>query len=590
MVTLGMSGLHDAVAFKKRELPGLLRHQYSIVQGLDSAAAIVERNKVRAAVAEERLTGEKGTGAFPIHAIRQCLQTAQVPIDRIDHIAHGFSYEPHRSFYDASDYTRRQFESVYAREVQVAHLEHHFPGADLANRFVQVPHHLAHAASTFYPSGFDESLILVADGMGESESLTVGIGSRDGITVLKTIPALHSLGILYGTVTLYLGFEMASDEYKVMGLAPYGSAAPYFDTFMSFVTLKDDGTLLVPLLAHDRTLEQKETHAGVLQFLSETLGPARCPNAEITQHHKDVASALQATLQTCLLHVLRYFKEKTRQRNLCMAGGVALNCAANGVVNRSRLFKRMFVQPAAGDDGTAVGAALYLQHIKDPQVPAADAGPPLWGPEYDQALIDCALADCSDCAHSSVHPFERLAALVASRLAAGEVVAWFQCRAEFGPRALGNRSILADARDPGMRDRLNALIKERESFRPFAPAVTAETAGHYFDIAPGDEHAHAHMLLVEPVRPAYRERLPAVTHVDGSARVQVVRREDNPRFWTLLAAFGAQTGMPVLLNTSFNLRGQPMVCTPEQAIDTFLRSRIDLLVLGDSLVTRKSNA
>ena len=588
MITLGMSGLHDAVAFKKREFPGLLLHQYSIVQGLDSAAAIVEKNEVRAALAEERLTGEKRTGSFPIHAIRQCLETARMSIDRVDYIAHGFSYEPHRSFYDSSDYTRRQFESVYARDVQLAHLERHFPGADLDKRFVQVPHHLAHAASAFYPSGFDESLILVVDGMGESESLSIAVGTRRGITVLKTMPALHSLGIFYGAVTLYLGFEMASDEYKVMGLAPYGNAGRHFDAFMRFVSLEKEGGLLVPLLAHDRTLEQKETHAGVLQFLTETLGPARCPDGEITQHHMDVAAALQSTLQMCLMHVVRYFREATGQRSLCMAGGVALNCAVNGALNRSRLFKRIFIQPAAGDDGTAIGAAMYLQHAEDPQIPTAAMGPPLWGPEYDLPRIARVLAERTDCAHSIVQPFERLAGLVASRLAAGEVVAWFQCRAEFGPRALGNRSILADPRDPGMRDRLNSLIKQRESFRPFAPAVTSEAAGRYFDIAPGEEPAHAHMLLVEPVRPAFREQLPAVTHVDGSARVQVVARDDNPRFWTLLNAFGARTGMPILLNTSFNLRGQPIVCTPEQAVDTFLRSRIDLLVLGDALVTRKS--
>jgi carbamoyltransferase len=590
MITLGMSGLSDAAAFKKSEFPALANHEYRIVQGLDSAAAIVDKHELRAAIAEERLTGQKGTGAFPVHAIRQCLETAQVPIDRIDHVAHGFSYESHRPFYESSEYTRRQFESVYARDVQIAHLERHFPGAGLAGRFVQVPHHLAHAASAFYPSGFDEALILVADGMGETESVTVAVGSEGKITGLKTIPALHSLGILYGVVTLYLGFEMASDEYKVMGLAPYGRPARYFDTFASFVSLNDDGTLLVPLLARDRSLEEKETHSGVLQFLAETLGPPRSPDAEITQHHQDVAAALQATLQMCLMHVLRHFREMTGQRNLCMAGGVALNCSANGAVNRSRLFRRLFVQPAAGDDGTAIGAALYVQHTRDPQIGMPRSGSPLWGPQYDAASIARTLAERAGCEHRRVESDEQLAEFVASRIAAGEVVAWFQGRAEFGPRALGNRSILADARNPAMRDRLNTLVKERESFRPFAPAVTAEAAGCFFEIAPGDEPAHYDMLLVVPVKAAYRDLLPAVTHVDGSARVQVVHRDNNPRFWMLLNSFGALTGVPVLLNTSFNLRGQPMVCTPEQAVDTFLRSRLDLLVLGDTLVTRSACA
>lgn len=522
MNVIGMSGVDQNIAFKTREFPGLTKRQYRINQGFDSAAALVNAGGVIAAAAEERFTREKATGDFPVRAIQYCLQAGNLGIGDVDFLAHGFDYEPFKDAFQEPDYARKQYEELYSPEIQKRRLNQHFPGVDWERKFVAVPHHLAHAASAFYPSGFEESLILVSDGMGEVHSLTVAVGRGAEIKILKQVPAFHSLGILYGVFTLHLGFWMNMDEYKVMGLAPYGNPRRYFDKVMELVTLKNDGTYIIPAFAHDKTPLERETHAGILNWLAERFGPPREPDGEITQDHQDLAAALQAVLQTCQLHVARHFKRETGQRHLCLAGGVALNCSVNGVLRRSRLFDRTFVQPAAGDDGCALGAALFALKQQDPDFKPRKMTVPLWGPEFLETEIKQALTDQADCAWAKSDSFDELCRQVAERLAAGEVVAWFQGRMEFGPRALGSRSILADPRDPDMRDRVNSLVKKREGFRPFAPVVTSEAARRYFEIAPGDEDAFAHMLYVTQVVPAYRQALPAVTHVDGSARVQTV--------------------------------------------------------------------
>ena len=584
MNVIGISGIHQNVAFKAREFPGLSRRQYRINQGFDSAAALVDTGGVVAAAAEERFTREKATGDFPVRAIEYCLQAGNIKISEVDFLAHGFAYEPYRSAFQEPDYARKQYEELYSPEVQKRHLHHYFPGVDWDRKFIAVPHHMAHAASAFFHSGFEESLILVSDGMGEVHSMTVAVGQGTEIKVLKQMPAFHSLGILYGVFTLYLGFWMNMDEYKVMGLAPYGNPRRYFDKVMEMVSLKSDGTYIVPAFAKDTTLLEKETHEGVLKLLTEKFGPPREPDSEITQHHQDIAAALQAVLQACQLHVALHFKRETSQSHLCLAGGVALNCSLNGVLRRSHVFDHMFVQPAAGDDGTALGAALFAQKLHDPGFKPRKMTVPLWGPEFGDEEIKQALGEREDCVWTKADSFDELCQQIAERLEAGEVVAWFQGRMEFGPRALGSRSILADPRDPGMRDRINSLVKKREGFRPFAPVVTSEGARQYFDIAPGDEDTFAHMLYVTQVLPAYRQKLPAITHVDGSARVQTVSKEHNPRLWKLLKAFERVTGLPIILNTSFNVRGEPIVCTPAEAINTFTTAHLDALVLGDYLV------
>lgn len=582
MNIIGVSGLHHSVQFKKHHFPSLSSREYRIAQGFDSAAALVSDHGIVAAVAEERFVREKGTNRFPVHAIRYCLEAAGIKPQQISTIAHGFAYEPVKSAFEFDVLSEQQYTQVYNPDRQRECLEKHFPSVDWSNKLVSVPHHLAHAASTFYLSGFEEALIVITDGMGEINSMTALVGDRSGLHILQEIPAFHSLGILYGVFTLYLGFDFGMDEYKVMGLAPYGHANRYFNQIMEFVKLKPDGTYVIPLFAKNKSLEEVETHGGVLKTLADRFGAPRHPEGDLTQQHMDIAAGLQAVLQACQLHLLRHLKQRSGQQHLCMAGGTALNCTVNGIIHRSRLFRNMFIQPAAGDDGTALGAALYVQHCLDPHRPPRKMGMPFWGPaypEYRQAPIPQAILKQDSCAYQYFPSITELITHIAHRLVQGEVIAWFQGEMEFGPRALGNRSILADPRNPEMRNHVNSLIKKREGFRPFAPAVTAEAAAEFFDIEKGEEDLYAHMLYVVPVRSQYRSQLPAITHVDGSARIQTVRREQNERFWWLLTEFGQLTGMPILLNTSFNMRGQPIVSSPTEAIETFLDANLDALVL-----------
>ena len=589
MNVIGISGLHNSVSFKKRQLPDLSTRDYRIVQGLDSAAALVTCEEVVAAAAEERFSREKGTGSFPYHAIRYCLQAGGLTPKDVDYIAHGFSYEPFRSLFEnhENDFVRAQFSQVYSRDAQLRWLEESFPLGDWSKKFFPVSHHLAHAASTFYLSGFEESLILVVDGMGELDSTTVAVGSKKDIKVVKRIRALHSLGILYGVFTLYLGFDINDGEYKVMGLAPYGNSRRYFDQIMDLVHLQNDGTYTIPVLFQNHTVREKETYAGTLRLVAEKLGPPRVPGAEIAQHHMDIAAGLQNVLETSLMHVLRQSKRQNDQKNLCMAGGVALNCTANSVIKRSRMFKNIFIQPAAGDDGSALGAALYVQRARGDGLGARRMALPLWGPSFANDDIAYALYERRGCGFTYFERFDDLVRDIAQRINRGQIIGWFQGRMEFGPRALGSRSILGDPRDPGMRERINRLVKKREAFRPFAPAVTVEAASRYFEIANGEATLYAHMLFVTQVREQYRQHFPSITHVDGSARVQTVAREDNAAFWSLLTEFGNLSGAPILLNTSFNVRGQPIVCTPSEAIDTFLLAGLDALAIGNYVVIRK---
>ncbi|TDC22341.1 carbamoyltransferase [Streptomyces sp. 8K308] len=586
MRVLGFSGMHDSVAFKRREMPDLDSRHYRIVQGLDAAAALVDDRGVVAAAAEERFTGEKATGAFPLEAISFCLERGGITMSEVDRVAFGFDYRP-TEVHEVSDHTRRRFREVYSADVRIALLDAHWPGLDWGEIFVPVPHHHAHAASSYYLSGFEEALVLVADGMGETESMTVFRAAGDDLSVLRQVPALHSLGTLYGVVTLYLGFDFAMDEYKVMGLAPYGDRTRYARELERLVRLGERGRYTVPLLGENRGWLENETQAGALRVLTELFGAPRSPGAPVEQRHMDVAAAAQAVLERTLLHVVRHFTEETGLRKLCLAGGVALNCAANGLLARSGLVERMFVQPASGDDGTALGAALYAR-AQNGLAHRSRMGMPYWGPAFSNEQIFKAVESTPGCTARGASPVE-VVNETARHISEGRVVAWFQGAMEFGPRALGNRSILADPRDPGMRDHLNAVVKQREDFRPFAPVVRHEDVHRLFDVVAGTEEQYAHMLFVAQVKDEFREKLPAVTHVDGTARVQVVRREDNERLWELIRVFGELSGVPVLLNTSFNLRGQPVIRDPDTALRTFLRSELDYLVMGDYLVARDAH-
>jgi carbamoyltransferase len=427
----------------------------------------------------------------------------------------------------------------------------------------------------------------VNDAMGEVESLTVYRFHAGKLERILTIGANDSIGILYSLVTLHLGFDFNSDEYKIMGLAPYGDPNRYRSFFEKAVELRDDGSIHIPILRLNRTREERENYLATRSYLDQHLIPRRCCNQSVNSAHEDVAAALQECLERVVMHVCEHFERETGLRRIALAGGVALNCTANGKLVRSGLFDEVYVQPVAGDDGTALGAALYrsslVNSICNRRLPA-----PLFGPRYCDCTIESALR-CFDrkIQWQRFDTLESTCAYAAQLIAEGRVVAWYRGRMEYGPRALGNRSILADPRRPEMRDRINAMVKKREAFRPFAPACSVEEVHRWFDVAPGTQMPY--MISVVYVRPEARALLPAITHVNGTARLQTVSATDNADFHTLLIAVGKTTGSQMALNTSFNVKGQPIVNTPEDAIETFLGTGIESLFLENFHVSRSAD-
>jgi carbamoyltransferase len=583
MNILGISGLECAMPFKRAHWPGLEEREYRMSQGHDSAAVCVSDGQCVAAAAEERFTRKKHTGRFPTESIDYCLQQAGITIDEVDEIVHCFDYAPYRAFYSIDPVAARLYREVLSREAFVALVHRDYPDFP-ESRIRQVNHHRAHAASAYFTSGWDECLVFVSDGMGEAHSASIYHAKGNEMTRLKDIPALDSIGILYSLVTLHLGFDFNADEYKIMGLAPYGDPSRYRDFFDKEVHLNADGSLSIPLLRLNRTKSDVERWTRSRDYLTANLIAPRCPDSEINDDHRDVAAALQECLDRTMLHIAGHFGKVTGLKKLAMAGGVALNCTANGRLLREAIFDEIYVQPAAGDDGAALGAALLrsaeLGEIKNCRMPV-----PFLGPSHSDACIEAAIESVSDRVDVQRHDSLDEACQTAAELVAnGKVLAWYRGRMEFGPRALGHRSIVADPGCPEMRDRINSMVKMREAFRPFAPAVTGAQVHRWFEVPAGTELPY--MIVTADVREEYREALPAVTHVNGSARVQTVSTDDNPEFHALLTAVGRVTGRELLLNTSFNVKGQPIVNTPKEAIDTFLATGIDCLFLENTLIQR----
>jgi carbamoyltransferase len=577
MNILGISGLAKATAFKRAAFPGRDEREYRIAQGMDSAAALLVDGKLVAAAEEERFTREKHTGDFPIHAIRYCLKEAGITIDQVDELAHGFDYTPWRELYEHDPLSAALYAEVLSREALLDEVHRHLPSlADL--KVHAVGHHLAHAASAAFTSGWDECLVLVNDAMGEVESLSVYDFHDGQLERLSTAGAADSIGILYSLITLHLGFDFNADEYKIMGLAPYGNAEHFRPFFEQAVEHRADGSIRIPMLKLNRSREEREFYLATRAWLDEHLIPRRDPGEPVTPAHQDVAAALQECLERALLHICGHFAEKTGLRRIALAGGVALNCTANGMLMHCGLFDEVYVQPVAGDDGTALGAALYRASIAG-EVRNRRMAVPLLGPRSTEHEIEAELQRFNG--RVTWHRFDSLAetcASAAALIAEGHVIAWHRGRLEYGPRALGNRSILADPGHPDMRDRINAMVKKREAFRPFAPACSIEQAPRWFEVAEGE--AHPYMISVVNVRPEM--------HVNGSARLQTVSAEDNPDFHALLLAVGQATDRQMVLNTSFNVKGQPIVNTPAEAIETFLSTGIEFLFLENFYVTRSA--
>jgi carbamoyltransferase len=582
----------------------------------DSAAALVIDGRVVAAAQEERFTRRKHDARFPAHAASFCLQHAGIAPGEVDYVAFyekpflkferlletylAFAPRGYRSFTMAMPLWIR--EKLFQKQLLGRELVRLGFG-DGSDRLLFAEHHQSHAASAFYPSPFADAMVLTMDGVGEWTTTSVSVGRGKSLEQIRELHFPHSLGLLYTAFTYYTGFKVNSGEYKVMGLAPYGTPRYVTTILDTLIDVKADGSFRLNLDYFDYCTGLRMINHRFAGLFGRA---PRRPDEPLEQFHMDVAASIQAATDEVMLRLTRSIADEFRVSHLCLAGGVALNCVANGRILRDGRFRRIWIQPAAGDAGGAVGAALaaYHQHLGHDRIPSegpdAMSGSFL-GPSFSQPDIERRLRAAGADFDVAVDDDELLAATV-DALTRGQAVGWFQGRMEFGPRALGGRSILGDARSPSMQKVLNLKVKFRESFRPFAPSVLREDVADWFDL----DDDSPYMLLVAGVRrdrrrPAtdseerlfgieklnvVRSSIPAVTHVDYSARIQTVHRETNPLYYRLLQAFKSATGCPVLVNTSFNVRGEPIVCTPEDAFRCFMGTELDLLAIGRCLVRK----
>jgi carbamoyltransferase len=570
----------------------------------NASAAMVCDGQLIAAVEEERFNRVKYAAGFPVQAIRHCLQEAGLTLSDIDHVA--IPRNPYARLFTKLIYSLRM--PAFARQrAKVLATFTGIPEAlaaafdtdprQLKAKFHRIEHHQAHLASSFFVSPFERAALLSADGLGDFASSMWGVGEGSHMTIQGSVTFPHSLGLFYSAVTQFLGFLKFGDEYKVMGLGAYGQP-DRLEAFRDIVRFEDNSRangfrLGLDYFTHHRTGPQmtwadadKTPTLGKMfsPAMARLLGPVRHPDEPLEQRHKNLASSLQARLEEVYLGMLRKLAKETGLKSICLAGGVAFNCVANGKIFDSTGFENVFVHPAAGDGGLSVGAAFQVWHQILGRPRAFVMNHAYWGPGYSRDEARRAI-DTSAIAHKGYSVAELsepdLMRSTAQIIADGKILGWFQGRAEWGPRALGNRSIVADPRRPEMKETLNRRIKHRENFRPFAPSILAESTGDYFE----KSHPSPFMTLAYSVRPDMRDKIPAPTHVDGTGRLQTVTREANPRYWQLIKAFENLTGVPVVLNTSFN-DNEPIVCRPEEALDCFLRTQMDALVLNDFLITR----
>ena len=545
----------------------------------DSSACIMRDGELLFAVAEERLSRVKQDAGFPHRAIRACLDFAKVRADQVDEICTGWPAPWRMYAADAKCFATGKYPASYANVLNSTRLfvsmthqrggfrrfTQYFGPTRARMRFVD--HHLAHALSAYAFSGFRDAAVVVTDGRGAWEASSIWWGHNGLLEHMLTIPWPNSLGLFYARFTEYLGFVPNSDEWKVMGLAPYGSKGVDLSSFLS---LQDE-----PYRVNAADL--LEPGAGV-PAISRRLGPPREPESEIGDRYKDVAFAVQESCEQAMMALVGMAVKMTGTRNVCLAGGVALNSKANGKILVSGLVDDLFVQPAAADDGVALGAALAPYMINEGRVPMTRLRKIYLGPESSDEEIEKTLCTYKLRATRMQDP----ATTAAEMLAEGKILGWFQGRMEFGPRALGGRSILADPRDPEMNAKVNNAVKFREWWRPFAPALLAEAAPEYLESA----YDSPFMIFTGVVRKEKRDVIPSVTHVDGTARPQTVEPDVHPLYYRMIQAFGERTGVPVVMNTSFNLRGEPIVCTPTDAVRTFFSSGMDALVIGPYLVEK----
>lgn len=581
----------------------------------DSAACLIKDGNIIAAAQEERFTRKKHDAGFPHRAIEYCVREANIEASDVDHVVYyekpfikferlletylAFAPKGFRSFASAMPLWIK--EKLFQKSILIKELATSLSdNVNWRERLLFSEHHLSHAASAFYPSPFESAAVLTLDGVGEWTTTSLAVGKGKDLKVIKEIHFPHSLGLLYSAFTYYTGFRVNSGEYKVMGLAPYGEPR-YADLIKEkLIHIADDGSFQLDMSYFDYATGLTMTNK---KFDALFGGPPRKSESELTQREMDLAASVQKVTEDIVVKLARGIARETGEKNLCLAGGVALNCVANGVLLREKIFENIWIQPAAGDAGGALGAALsawYIHFAKSRKLSSQrdEMRGSYLGPEYSDNEIETSLDDCGANYHKLTE--DELIEQVATALSTEKAVGWMQGRMEFGPRALGGRSIIADPRSPVMQKQLNLKVKYRESFRPFAPSILREHVGDWFE----HETDSPYMLLVADVKEdkrlamsdkeqslfgieklnVPRSTVPAITHVDYSARIQTIHRDTNPRYHALVSKFYDKTGCPLVVNTSFNVRGEPIICTPEDAFRCFMGTELDVLAVGNYLL------
>jgi carbamoyltransferase len=583
----------------------------------DSAAALLVDGELVAAAQEERFTRKKHDAGFPKNAVEYCLAEGGIDLEQVDHVA--FYDKPFLKFERLLEtylaFAPRGFtsfrmavpvwlkEKLFQKRLLRDHLQECGAGKEIEQKLLFTEHHQSHAASAFFPSPFKEAAVLTIDGVGEWATTSIGLGRGNRLEMLKELHFPHSLGLLYSAFTYYTGFKVNSGEYKIMGLAPYGEPKYAQLIFNHLMDLKDDGTFRLNQDYFNYCTGLTMTNG---KFDALFGGPPRKPEELVRQREMDLAASIQVVTEEVMLRLTRSLARETGQKNLCLAGGVALNCVANGKILRDGQFERIWIQPAAGDAGGAIGSAFAAYHLFKDQARRLNGARDgmrgaYLGPAFEQGEIERRLADVG--AVFDVVSDDDMIASTVDALVDEKAVGWFQGRMEFGPRALGARSILGDARSPTMQRTLNLKVKYRESFRPFAPSVLREAVADWFELDDDSPYMllvadvvdHRRRLMNEDEQALFgidklnvaRSQIPAVTHVDYSARIQTVHADTNPRYHRLLSEFNERTGCPVLVNTSFNVRGEPIVCTPEDAFRCFMGTEIEVLVAGNCMLQKE---
>ncbi len=562
----------------------------------DSAACLVKDGILVAAAEEERFTRKKHDSSLPLNAIKYCLKEANITINEIDQIA--FYEKPFLKFerllYQHLEMFPKSFPTFIRSMPSWINEKLRLPKIirrklKYQGNIIFLPHHLSHAASSFLVSPFEEAAILTVDGVGEWTTTALGFGKANSITLYKDIRFPHSLGLLYSTITAYLGFSVNNSEYKVMGLSPYGDMNPktnkYYEKLRKVIDIKEDGSYHLDMSYFVYHYKASMPSEKLCQLLG---GPARSMEASVEMRHKDIAAALQLVLEETMIMMLKHLHKITKCENVVLAGGCALNSVFNGKILKNTPFKRVWIQPNATDGGTSIGAAYYvyntiLNNKRNFVMQSAYLGPSYSNQEIKNYL------EQNKVRYQEFKSDKELIAKTAKLIAENNVIGWFQGRMEWGPRALGARSILSNPCSTQMKEILNTKVKHREHFRPFAPVVCEDDALTYFDCDNPIPEPTDYMLMVYPIRKNFQKRIPAVTHVDGSGRLQTIRRKQNHLYYDLIKEFGTLSGTPILINTSFNIRGEPIVCTPHDAYKCMMGTGIDYLIMDRFIISRKDN-